>query len=228
MSSYASRARPCFCGPAHGRNDRDRGRDVGPAGIWQLHWSDAAGRRLIPLADRCGRVVVLNDALLTNFYGRLPDLFPDADFNWQGKALALLATLAIAALPALGWRTVGLTLRQAPGSLKTGLAVALLYVAFFMGLALITSNGPASVERIAFQLTLPGFEEEPFYRGVLLLMLCRAFAAQKRLLGVDCSWGAILSCVLLGMAYAFGFSEGTFHFDPLTMALTALPSLIAV
>lgn len=173
-------------------------------------------------------MVVLNDALLTNFYGRLPDLFPDADFNWQGKALALLATLAIAALPALGWRTVGLTLRQAPGSLKTGLAVALLYVAFFMGLALITSNGPASVERIAFQLTLPGFEEEPFYRGVLLLMLCRAFAAQKRLLGVDCSWGAILSCGLFGMAYAFGFSEGTFHFDPLTMALTALPSLIAV
>lgn len=173
-------------------------------------------------------LVLLNDVLLTNSYGRLPDLFPASDWNWQGKALALAATLAVAALPAFGWRASGLTLRQAPGSLGPSLAVALLYVAFFVGLALIFPNAPASAETIAFQLTAPGLEEEPFYRGVLLLALCRAFTAQKRVLGVDWSWGALISCLLFGMAHAFGFSDGGFRLDPTTLALTALPSLIAV
>jgi hypothetical protein len=46
----------------------------------------------------------------------------------------------------------------------------------------------ASAETIAFQLSLPGLEEEPFYRGVLLLALDRAFAGRIRALGVE--WGS--------------------------------------
>ncbi len=54
-------------------------------------------------------LVLLNDLLLTRAYGLLPALLPDSDWNWEGKILALAATLAIAALPAFGWRRVGLT-----------------------------------------------------------------------------------------------------------------------
>jgi membrane protease YdiL (CAAX protease family) len=172
-------------------------------------------------------LVAINDALLTNLYGRLPDMI-GGDWNWQGKALALAATLAIAALPAIGWKASGLTLSPAPGSLKSAAPVALAYVGFFLILALIFPNEPASAETVAFQLTMPGFEEEPYYRGVLLLLLCRAFAGRWRFLGVEWSWGAILTCVLFGLAHAFGYSDGGFSFDPITMALTALPSLIAV
>lgn len=186
-------------------------------------WKDFSFRWLLAAAG----LVAVNDALLTNLYGRLPDLI-GGDWNWQGKALALAATLAIAALPALGWKASGLTLRQAPGSLKPALPVALAYVGFFTLLALVFPNEPASKETIAFQLTMPGFEEEPYYRGVLLLLLCRAFAGRWRFLGVDWSWGAILTCVLFGLAHAFSYSDGAFSFDPMTMALTALPSLIAV
>ncbi len=173
-------------------------------------------------------LVLLNDLLLTRAWGHLPELLPQSDWNWQGKTLALAATLAIAALPAFGWKASGLTVRQAPGSLKVALPAVLAYVAFFTLLALIFPNEPASGETIAFQLTMPGFEEEPFYRGLLLLVLCRAFTAEKTFLGVGWSWGAILSCALFGMAHAFGYSDGGFHFDAATMALTALPSLIAV
>ena len=173
-------------------------------------------------------LVLLNDVLLTRGYGHLPDLLPVSDWNWQGKGLALLATLAIAALPGFGWRRSGLTLVQAPGSLKTALPVALAYVGFFAALAWVFPNPPAPAETIAFQLTLPGFEEEPFYRGVLLVALGHAFLGRMRLLGVDWSWGAILSCALFGLAHAFGYNDGGFTFDPLTMALTAVPSLLAV
>lgn len=172
-------------------------------------------------------LVAVNDGLLTQAYGLLPDLI-GGEWNWQGKLLALAATLAIAASPAFGFRRVGLTIAQEPGSLKAALPVAALYCAFFAVIAMAFAGGRSSGEEIAFQLTMPGLEEEPFYRGILLLALDQAFTGRKRLLGVDWGWGAVLSCFLFGMAHAFGFSHGSFSFDPMTMALTAIPSFIAV
>lgn len=173
-------------------------------------------------------LVAINDALLTRVYGTMPNLLPESDWNWQGKLLAFAATLAIATLPMFGWRRVGLTLAQAPGSLKAALPVLVLYCAFFVAIAVAFSSDPASSEDIAFQLTMPGLEEESFYRGILLYALYRAFARRVRFLGVDWGWGAVLSCLLFGMVHAFGFSDGQFSFDPLVMALTTLPSFIGV
>lgn len=173
-------------------------------------------------------LIVLNDFLLTRGYGLLPRLLASAEWNWQGKLLALGATLAIASLPSFGWRRSGLTLAQASGSLRTVVPVALVYCLVFVILAHFFRGGPANGETIAFELTMPGLEEEPFYRGVLLLALDRAFSSRVRLLGVEWGWGAVLSCALFGLAHAFGFSQGHFSFDPLIMAGTALPSFIGV
>ena len=172
-------------------------------------------------------LVAINDASLTLLYGAVPDLVGGGR-NWQGKLLALAATLALAAHPAVGWPRVGLTFKQAPDSLRSALPVALLYCGFFVGIALAFPNGDVSGEDIAFQLTLPGFEEEPFYRGILLFALGLAYTGRWRFLGVDWGWGAVLSCVLFGLAHAFGYSDGRYTFDGITMALTALPSFIAV
>lgn len=173
-------------------------------------------------------LVVVNDAMLTSGYGLIPQVLQQGDWNWQGKALALAATLMIAALPVFGWRRSGLTFSQAADSLKATVPVALLYIGFFVGIALVFPNAPATAETIAFQLTMPGFEEEPFYRGILLFVLDRAFLGRWRFLGVEWGWGALLSCLAFGLAHAFGFSGGQFAFDPVTMALTAVPSLIGV
>ena len=173
-------------------------------------------------------LVVANDFLLTRGYGLLPHLLPPSQWNWQGKLLALAATLIIAALPGFGWHRAGLRGKQAPDSLVSCIPVALVYCAFFAVIAWLYPSGPASHETIAFQLTMPGFEEEPFYRGILLLALDQAFRGRVRFLGVDWGWGAALSCALFGLAHAFGYGAHGFAFDPLTMALTALPSFIAV
>lgn len=173
-------------------------------------------------------LVAINDVLLTRLYGAIPSLFPGSDWNWQGKLMALAGSLAIAALPLFGWRRVGLTLVQAPGSLKAALPVLMLYCGFFVILALVFPSEPAGADEIAFQLTMPGLEEELFYRGILLFALDRAFTGRWRFLGVDWGWGALLSCLLFGLTHAFGYSDGQFSFDPIYMALTAFPSLIAV
>lgn len=177
-------------------------------------------------------LVAVNDAFLTRGYGLLPNFLPGAEWNWQGKLLALAATLAIAALPVIGWRRCGFTLAQAPGSLKASIPVVVLYCGFFAALALAFPNGSATGEEIAFQLTMPGLEEELFYRGLLLLALDRAFAGRVRFLGIEWGWGAVLSCLLFGMAHAFSYSGsysgGAFSLDAMTMALTAIPSFLAV
>lgn len=173
-------------------------------------------------------LVVLEDGLLTRFWGTIPNFLPQADLNWQGKILSLLVMLAIAALPAFGWKRIGLTLAQAPGSLRSALPVAGLYLAFFLLLALVFPNGGTSAENIAFQATMPGLEEEIFYRGLLLFALYKTFAGRLHFLGVDWGWGAVLSSLLFGLVHAFGFSDGQFWFDPMTMALTAIPSFLAV
>ena len=173
-------------------------------------------------------LVALNDAAITSFYGWLPNLLPGAELNWQGKILALAATLCVAALPAFGWQASGLTLTQAPGSLKSAIPATLVYCAFFVAVALMFSDGPATGEDVAFQLTIPGFEEEPFWRGILLLSLDRVYAGRVRFLGVDWGWGALLACTLFGMGHAFDFSDGQFSFDAITMAATGVPSLLGV
>lgn len=172
-------------------------------------------------------LVAINDALLALGYGWLPDVV-GGTWNWQGKLMALAATITVAALPTFGWRQVGLTLSHTAGSPKAAAPVATAYCAFFVIIALLFPAEPASAEDVAFQLIMPGLEEELFYRGILLFALDQAFRGRKRLLGVDWGWGAVLSCMLFGMTHAFGYSEGTISFDSVTMALTAIPSFIAV
>jgi membrane protease YdiL (CAAX protease family) len=173
-------------------------------------------------------LVLLNDALLTRMYGLLPDFFPESDWNWQGKTLALFASLAIASLPFVGWRSTGLTFRHAKGTLRSCVPVMLVYLGFFLCLALVFPNETADIETIVFQLTMPGLEEEVFYRGILLFALDRAFTSRMRFLGVDWGFGALLSCCAFGLAHAMSFSDGQFGFDAITMALTALPAFIGV
>ena len=172
-------------------------------------------------------LVTINDALLTLGYGWLPDLV-GGTWNWQGKLMALTTSMAVAALPPFGLRQVGVTLSHAAGSLRAAAPMAAAYCAFFVLIALLFPAEPASAEDLAFQLTMPGLEEELFYRGVLLFALDQAFRGRRRLLGVDWGWGAVLSCLLFGLTHAFSYSDGAFSFDPVTMALTAMPSFIAV
>lgn len=173
-------------------------------------------------------LVLLNDALLTNLYHDVPNFLPRAGWNWQGKLLALAATLIIAALPAFGWRKSGLTLRQNPKGWRSAWIVTVLVCMVSVYFALRMPNEPLDRETLAFQLTMPGLEEEPFYRGILLLALNEAFRARVHILGIQLGWGGILSCALFGLAHAFDYEHGAFSFDPLTMALTAGPALIAV
>jgi hypothetical protein len=166
------------------------------------------------------------DALLTRGYGHIPISFWPSDWNWEGKALAFALSLTVALI--LGAKRVGLTLKQDRKGLKGALILSAALAALFLGLALWSPTAPINPDELAFQLTMPGLDEELFYRGVLLLMLNEAFARPLRVLGAPMGWGALISCVAFGLAHALGYSDGGFTFDAMTMALTGGPALLLV
>ena len=170
---------------------------------------------------------VVNDAALLRFYGLLPDVI-GGDWNWLGKGLALIITLAVASHPSFGWKRSGLTLVQDRKGLPSALVVSAIMVGLFTWLALSGDDGSASAETKAFQLTMPGLEEEPFYRGVFLLALNEALRGRVRAIGIEWGWGALLSSILFGMTHAFGFEDGAFSFDLMTFLMTGVPALILV
>ncbi len=149
---------------------------------------------------------VIYEAFLTRGFWALPALFPDARWNWTGKSLALASTLAIAALPVFGWRRIGLTLTQRDKSWPAFVLLAVLAGLFFY-LAVSASDGRDSWETIAFQWTMPGFDEELFYRGLLLLAMNEAFPRRLNIAGAPIGYGGL-------------------SFDMATFLMTGAPALL--
>ena len=66
-------------------------------------------------------LMAVYDAALTRGYGHIPLDFGPSRWNWEGKTLAVLLSLAVASLPVVGWRRSGLTLHQDRQGLKGAL-----------------------------------------------------------------------------------------------------------
>jgi len=170
-------------------------------------------------------LIVLHDALLLRLYGLLPELVAGAQWNWTGKWLATLAFLAIAALPMFGWRRSGITLAQAKGAGLGWLVFALLAIGL-LAAGVYFGDGPADAGTIAYQWTMPGIEEELFYRGVLLLALNEAFRARRRVLGIEIGWGGVLSCMAFGLIHAMAYRDGAVSFEWGAFLVTGVPAVV--
>lgn len=168
---------------------------------------------------------LLHDFLLTRGFGAIPNVPEAADWNWLGKTMSLCGMLAVAALPAFGYRTAGLTLKQDEGW-RAAWITGGVFAALFLFLAVGDGSGPDDVETILFQWTMPGLDEEVFYRGVLLLAMNEAFRERWSIFGAPISYGGLLTSVLFGLAHALTFAEGGFAFDYAAFLFTGVPSLL--
>jgi len=173
-------------------------------------------------------LMAVYDAVLTRGYGHIPLSFGSSNWNWEGKALAVLLSLVVASLPVIGWRRAGMTLKQDRRGLTGALILSGPLAVLFLGLALYFPGQGFDPDSLAFQLTMPGLDEELFYRGVLLLMLNEAFGKPLRILGASMGWGAALSSLAFGLTHALGYSDGGFTFEPLLMASTGGAALLLV
>ncbi len=170
-------------------------------------------------------LIVVHDALLLRLYGLVPRLLPESDWNWTGKLLAIIVMLGVAALPYFGWKKSGLTFRQSANSTSAWIIFGLFTTAIFTA-AICFGDGRSDFDTILFQWTMPGIEEEIFYRGVLLLALNEAFTVRARILGADIGFGGIVATVAFGLIHSLFYGVDGASFDFTAFAITAGPALL--
>lgn len=132
----------------------------------------------------------------------------DLQFNWAGKLLSTLLSLAV--IYWLKWVSpaeVGLV-RPQPGSLRSiGLVVAVLCLVEFADSFPNRHHHPhTSLEAFLYEFTMPGLAEELFFRGTFLALLHRVYPRKLPFLGTYTSWGGVLSILLFVLGHAFSFT----------------------
>ncbi len=173
-------------------------------------------------------LMLVRDTLVLRGYGMVPELFTSSHWNWTGKLLATAGLLLVAAMPGFGFKRCGITLHQMAGSKVAWWVFAALVVVFF-GMAFHLRDGADALDTILFQWSMPGIEEELFYRGILLLALHHALDSGRdklRLAGLG--MGGVLSSVAFGLGHALFYRDGAVSFDAMAFALTGGPALLLV
>ncbi len=146
---------------------------------------------------------------------------PKSGWNWRGKIVSILSTLVMTGVVALilkdTWTRAGFTLRQSPGSVPRALIAAILLIAISYTLEYLAHDGTdTSAPTLLYQAVAPGLDEEPMFRGLLLLVLAQAFAAdQARILCFG--WAGVISSFIFGAVHGLGFQGGEFFFAPMPM-----------
>lgn len=154
-------------------------------------------------------------------------VFGDLNWNWDGKiasvAVSILALLALSlASKKISFRKAGVTLAQNPGSIVPALIATGLLVASIIAAEIAANDGRSlGVERLLYQATMPGIDEEIYFRGLLLLVL--AIAVESRgvnFLGATINWAGLLVTLLFGLGHSLFWQEGALGFSIVAFVFT--------
>jgi membrane protease YdiL (CAAX protease family) len=150
---------------------------------------------------------VLLDGVVTLFAPRIPH----THWNWTGKAAALVLALTLLfALPAPARETA---LRWPRGRLQwrwsvLGIVAACVF-AGGINFAFRDHTWP-TIERLAYEATMPGLAEEFCWRGLLFVLLGRAYA--NAIGAAEFIPAAITSTLMFSLGHAVSMDHGSAHF----------------
>ena len=126
--------------------------------------------------------------------GIYPDMIPGR-YNWEGKITAIIFLLLCASIlfpkKSDEW---GFKLSQKGDAQKAGIVTTIFTALISTALAWFYFNGIKEGETSdwLYQLSMPGLDEEFYYRGIMLLILDKAFLKKWKFVKVNWSWGAII------------------------------------
>ncbi len=138
-------------------------------------------------------------------------LIPGLDWNWVGKAFSVaLACLVVAILrPTRTELPLGLPAgRRAWARTFVGMLVATLFTAS-VGFALRDHTVP-TMDKIAYEATMPGLAEELCWRGLVFLFLGRAYRRPDHTLSLVPA--AIASTLIFGLLHGINIDRGSTRF----------------
>ena len=163
-------------------------------------------------------IVVGLHAIAVRSSGQLLPSWGALDENWNvsGKFYAIVASVITVLALRIDPRALGLTWRwdrQAMIAWAFLAAVTLILI----GLAFAAPDRPSDWGERLYQATLPGLDEELFYRGLLLAILLKAFASVPNPLASLVP--AVITTLAFVGAHALVIEEGAF-----TLRLTGIAS----
>lgn len=163
----------------------------------------------------------------------LNDYFTDLQWNWGGKIAAILLwVLALFALclsqKQFKIAEAGFTFKQHRGAIIPSLVVIMFFIVLQLLLSYTLGNGPDyDAEELWYQATMPGLDEEPMFRGVLLYIVSLAIVSSRiNLLGAQINVAGLLLVLLFGLIHGLMYNAGEFHFSLMSMSLTGFYGLI--
>lgn len=137
-------------------------------------------------------------------------LFKYSSINWFGKLVAIILLLGIYTLLPRPIKTeIGLLRIPRPPEWSTTLLVSGAVVMFFVFcnslLSLLNAHicRHPTIEALSFAATLPGFDEELAFRGILLAILVAALGKPWQVLGISVGWGSVAVVCLFGIAHGY-------------------------
>ncbi|MBS0191941.1 MAG: CPBP family intramembrane glutamic endopeptidase [Phycisphaerales bacterium] len=163
-------------------------------------------------------------ALRYAHYLPTPAFLQASSWNWIGKAVSIVAVLALFPLLTTDERReTGLTIRFKKGWAIRALPVVFLLVLLPIYFARNAKPEPWNTEAIAFQATMPGFAEELAYRGLMLAVLNVAFLRPWKLPGAKFGPALIITSLMFGVSHGVtlddaGFSVNTFNLVRTTLS----------
>ncbi|MGI4984601.1 MAG: CPBP family glutamic-type intramembrane protease [Janthinobacterium lividum] len=145
--------------------------------------------------------------------------------NWTGKILSIVAVYTIILLrPRSDPARKFMTFTQRKGSLRRSLAIVLLLVLFSVLVTVLGSDDgrlPINPEKLAFEATLPGIDEEAVFRAAFLGYSLAAVSRRKTGNFEGLVGPVFANMVLFGLIHALHVDAAFhMHFDIATFAIT--------
>jgi hypothetical protein len=137
-----------------------------------------------------------------------PSLFSELNWNWWGKSLSIILGLSfIFFQPKEVYHELGFTTKFYPQSLKS--VVIVFSIMCLLPTIQYVTNGfnVCDTETLLFQATLPGLDEELWFRGIMLYLLNQAFGKQWIIFGAKMGWGAFITILLFGLVHGLSLNK---------------------
>lgn len=156
----------------------------------------------------------------------LPSALGDLHWNWAGKIAAILASIAVViglwAVARKPPKESGFTLIQKPGSFVPAVVATALLIALKIGVEIVGADGRSlDVERILYQATMPGLDEELFWRGTLLLALSEGLRGRRwNVAGAQIGLGGAVTVLLFALGHGMAFQGSGWIVDYVGIAVT--------
>lgn len=154
----------------------------------------------------------------------LPRLFQplnliESSWNWDGKIYGILfGIICYFVFRKYFSDNDFFTLRQDKDGFKKSLFVAIFIVVLATTIGILLGSNKFNFETLAFQLTMPGIDEEIMFRGILLGLLMSALKPKISFLGDP---SILLTAILFGLVHALTIDKNnSIGFEPIYFVQT--------